>query len=70
MRGNHFNVLARPRAIEILEDFGKCMVIPIDYGGELLEPIMCKELEEIEDLYNENYDIIIDEPNEKNNDKK
>lgn len=64
MRGNHFNVLAQPRAIEILEDFGKCMVIPINYDYELLEPIICTELEEIEDLYNENYDIMILKPNE------
>ena len=64
MEGNHFNVLAQPRAIEILEDFGKCMVIPIDYDDELLNPIICTELQEIEDLYNENYDIMINEPNE------
>lgn len=64
MRGNHFNVLAQPRAIEILQDFGKVLVIPIDYDDELLKPIICTELQEIEDLYNENYDIIIDEPNE------
>lgn len=61
--GYHFNVKARRATENILENYEYCVVRVIPYGSDrMLPPIKCTSVDEVEDLYNSNYDIYIETP--------
>lgn len=65
--GNHFNVKARQSSEYILKHYEYCLVTPlkkIDKWGNVEEgdAVKCTTVEEVEDLYNSNYDVKITTP--------
>ncbi len=63
-----FEEKAERKAENILSNYDYCLVTPLkcidfEFGDvEEMEPIHCTSIESIKDLYNDNYDVMIQTP--------
>lgn len=62
-----FEVKAEEKARNILENYEYCLVTPLKQLNEFgdcmpQEPVKCTDIKEIEHMYYDNYDIMIETP--------
>jgi len=63
-----FEEQAEAKAANILRNYDYCLVTPLkcidfEFGNvEEMEPVKCTSIDVIRDLYNDNYDVMIQTP--------
>ena len=65
---NLFEEKAEPKAMNIMNNYGYCIVTPLECINEFgdcmeLEPIKCTDIIDVRTYYHEFYDIMIQTPN-------
>jgi len=65
---NPFEAKAEHKAMNILKNYDYCLVTPLtctdyEFGDvEEGEPVRCTDIDTIRDMYNDNYDVMIQTP--------